>query len=93
MADIIISDDFVDGAGQFISTETQKIEETLTSYLRIMQSVSETGIMEGDTAEALKIFIAAAARLQGVFSNLGSCTKRACTNFIEKVDDADEYLY
>ena len=93
MADIVICDEFVNKTGTWIAEETKKMETALDIYLNIMQDISATGIIEGDTAEALKLFISTAEILKGKFSNMGQCTEQACKNFISKVDDADQYLY
>ena len=62
-----------------------------------METVLETGIMEGNTAEALKEF------LQQIRCDLGENTaipwlmssqvERLCDNFINKVDKADKQIY
>lgn len=93
MGDIIINDGFVEKTGAALEAETREIETTLAVYLRLLREISERGIMEGKTAEALRQFISIAEKLTGLFTDFGEGAEMTCRNFIKKMEAADRDLY
>lgn len=91
--DIVITDSIIESVTSLISTEQEKLEEVYTSYLQILQSVKAYGIMEGETAKALELFIQGAYELKGVFLNDGCCITETGSVFLDKLEEADKYLY
>ncbi|MCD7802348.1 MAG: hypothetical protein LUH09_05515 [Clostridiales bacterium] len=93
MKDFYFSDEYVEQMGDLIVEEAENIESTLKLYINLMQHISDEGIMEGETAEALKTFIEQAEELKGCYKDFALVVSTACTSFIHKVDEADDYLY
>lgn len=94
---LVIDDAHVDTVKSYIMSQCETINSIISRYVRAMNEVIETGIMEGTTAEALKEFLAAVksdvADNSATPGVMCSQVERFCMNFIEKVDKADKQLY
>lgn len=94
---LVIDDSHISTVQSYVTTQCETIDSIISRYVRAMNTVIETGIMEGSTAEALKEFLAAVK--SNVSDNsatpgaMSSQVERFCTNFIKKVDKADKQLY
>lgn len=94
---LVIVDEYVDSVKDYFMEQCENINGVKNSYIGAMERLIETGIMEGDTAEALKVF------LEKIQCDLGDNTgtpwlmssqvERLCLDFIKKVDKADKQLY
>ena len=94
---LIIVDEHIDSVKSFIMSQCENISSIISRYVRAMNTVIETGIMEGETADALKEFLSAVksdvADNSATPSAMISQVERFCTNFIAKVDKADKDIY
>ena len=94
---LVIDDAHIAAAKSYIMSQCETVNSIISRYVRAMNEVIETGIMEGTTAEALKEFLAAVksdvADNSATPGTMSSQVERFCTNFIEKVDKADKQLY
>ena len=94
---LVIDDSHIDAVKSYIMTQCETIDSITKRYVRAMNTVIETGIMEGETAEALKEFLEAVksdvADSSSTPGAMSSQVERFCTNFISKVDKADKELY
>ncbi len=94
---LVIEDEFVEATKAYAVAQCESLSSITVQYIRTMNSVLEQGIMEGQTADAIREF------LNQVRSNLQensatpdalvSIIERTCTAFIAKVDKADKHLY
>ena len=94
---LVIDDGHINAVQSYISEQCEAIEDITSRYVRTMETVIETGIMEGATAEAVKAFLVAVesyvANNSATPARMISQTERFCVNFISKVDKADKHLY
>ena len=93
MSDIIICDEYVAEMASNLNCEIEKIEEVLSTYIRLLRGIRENGFMQGKTAEALEEFINQASTIKGQFREIGQSLDVTCNAYIEKINEADEYLY
>ena len=93
VADIIIDDDYVIECKNQIETEGKKLEDALTDYVKILGNIKLSGIIEGETANALDAFIQTASEIRDGLKGRYSQGKVYCGSYIDHIDDADEYLY
>lgn len=94
---LVIDDAYIDEVKTYFMQQCETLNDIKNRYIAAMQTVIETGIMEGETAEALKVF------LEQIRCDLGDNTatpwlmstqvERLCDNFITKVDKADKQIY
>ncbi len=94
---LVIDDSHINAIKEYVVSQCETIDDIIYLYIREMNSVIETGIMEGTTADALKEF------LNQVESDLetniatpdiiGDQTATFCRRFLQTVDKADKELY
>ena len=85
---LVIDDAHIDIVKEYVKSQFENLDSIVLRYVKAMNSVIDTGIMEGATAEALKEF------LNQVELKAGSnSADRCCINFVVEVDKADKELY
>lgn len=94
---LVIDDAHIDAVKTYFMEQCEGINDIKNKYVNAMESLVENGIIEGDTAEALKEF------LEQIKCDLGDNTgtpkvmasqvERLCKDYITKVDKADKQLY
>ena len=93
MHDVIVCDEEFESASAAIQKACRKIDRIVSLYLLIMENACKTGVMAGETAEALKAYISYAAKLKDVADSIGEHHSTAKQYFLDAVDSADDYLY
>lgn len=94
---LVIDDAHICTVKTYFMEQCESINDVKNKYVTVMENLIETGIMEGETTEALKVF------LEKIKCDLGDNTgtpwlmssqvERLCENFITKVDKADKQIY
>ncbi len=94
---LVVIDEYIDSVKAYFMTQCEDINNIKNSYVRAMGKLIETGIMEGSTAEALKVFL---EKIQCDLGNntetpqlMSSKVERLCLDFSAKIDKADKQLY
>lgn len=93
MSELIIDDEYIYEMISFFQTTSQKAEQDLKQYLKEMDAISKTGIMDGNKADALKVFVERAEMLQNTIEEYGSLCVQLLKDFLEDIDRVDRYLY
>lgn len=94
---LVIDDAHIGAVKTYFMDQCESINNIKNKYVTAMENLIENGIMEGDTAEALKEF------LEQIKCDLGDNTgtpwlmsaqfERLCKNFIARIDVADKQIY
>lgn len=94
---LVIDDEHIGSVKEYINEQCESIDSIVSRYVRTMENVIETGIMEGTTAEALKEFLSQVESDIGDNSatpgKMAERSARYCDNFIKHVDKADKQIY
>ncbi len=90
--DLIVEDEYIEAMGTYLKKEGEDIEEKLNQYIAILRGISEEGIVQGKTSEALAEF-ADQAQLLRQMKTCGQTANHCCRNYITRVDKADRDLY
>lgn len=94
---LVIDDTYIDSIKQYIAGQCESLDNIISRYIKTMETVIETGIMEGKTADALKEFLNQVKSVDDknsiALDFLGREMERVCTHFIEKINEADKELY
>lgn len=94
---LVIDDAHIGAVKTYFMEQCESINDIKNKYVTAMENLIENGIVDGDTAEALKEF------LEKIECDLGDNTatpwlmssqvERLCDNFIKRVDKADKQIY
>ena len=94
---LVVDDTYVEAVRQYGQARCDEMDEVLRSYKKIMNNVLETGIMEGETAKAIKTLIEEVELSAGTedikLSDFSANIDRLCVNFKERIDKEDKNLY
>lgn len=93
MGDLIIFDEFYFDVGMYIRLMNMKYEQILEEYVRILNSIKNQGICQGETAEALEMYINLAKNMGSTIKALGNVMDSAMHNYIESIDKKDTYIF
>lgn len=94
---LVVDDAYIEKVKSFIVAQCESIDSIISRYIQTMNDVIETGFIEGETAKALRAFLAAVK--SDVTNNdktpvaVVSEIERYCADFITKVNEADKQLY
>lgn len=91
--DIKIDDEYFEEMGKLFVEWYSDLQDGVDKYIKIMKSILDDSIMEGDTSIALREFVNYANNLSNIIKPLGTECKGLCVNYISEVDKADSYLY
>ena len=91
--DLIIDDKYCKTVADFCSEQGRKLDQIVSKYVTILNSVSDKGIIKGSTHDTLKMYISYAEKLKEQYSNFSEAAKNQIVSFNSKVDEADQYLF
>lgn len=94
---LVIDEAYIGGFQNHLASHCHEINVIINEYSKIMNEVITAGIVEGETAEALKVFVgevkskaeADSVNPQAMVSHI----ERLCSNYISRIDEADRDLY
>ena len=90
---LIISDEYVSAVGSNCDQRGELWGDMLEQYIEILDEIRNEAIVSGDIALALSQFIGCAKMLQGEIEKVSSSMKRVCNCMLERIDEADQYLF
>lgn len=90
---LVIDDDYVQDVGDVCARRGKELEEILSSYLEILDTIKSEALMEGDISSALETFNECASAISGQLEKISSQVQDVCGAFIVEVNDADSYLF
>lgn len=90
---IQIDDNYCEKMKKYYTEQGMKIEGYLSEYITILENISGTAIKKGDVNTSLKKYIAYAKQLKGQINNVSKTAENQVSNFLKKIDEADQYLF
>ena len=91
--ELIIDDDFCRAMADYFVKQGEHLDQVISEYNSILETIRENGIKEGDVARALSAYISYSKKLSKQFGNISSIAKTHVNNFLTRVDSADQYLF
>lgn len=93
MDDLIVTDDEYEGLGGALVAYGNALDEQVAEYLRVLDHICSNILDEGRAAENLQTFTSYAQVVSGAITRVSSSMQQKCTDFVQAIDDADEYIY
>lgn len=88
-----IEDTYITAMAEYLKNRGDSLQGGIDSYLTILSSIRDEALTEGETAEALSVFITYGEALKTIISGLGENAKITCNNFLIEVDEKDQFLF
>ncbi len=93
MADVVIDDDFFVSSGMILQKRADFDNKILNQFISCLKTVQETGLIEGQTAEAFRTFTETVEKCKGLVYDEGLYLKTATAALVQEVDLQDGNLY
>lgn len=93
MQDIVIVNEYIEEMKKFCGVQGTRYEAALFKYVSILQELNAQGIVRGQTADALRAFLEAAASLRGRVTEISTLFQQLMGNYLTDIDEADRELY
>lgn len=91
--DLIIDDKYCKTVADFCSEQGKKLDQIISKYVVILNSVADKGITKGSAHDILKMYISYAEKLKEQYGCFSEVAKSQIVSFNNKVDEADQYLF
>lgn len=91
--ELMVDDDYINGMAEYFEKQGKQLQCMADSYMEFMKRITEEGIVEGETADALKSFLGYAEKLKRVISVTSAEMRDSVMNYLEEIDEQDQYLY
>lgn len=89
---LIIDSQYTNEIPVYCETQGKQLQDMIDEYLEIMNTLLETGIKKGETADSLKVIIRYAEELASVVESTAVTVKDTIINYVDYIDDEDQYL-
>ena len=91
--ELIIDDDYCRKMALYCGRRGLILESVLRQYIAELTAVNNSGIDSGETAQALKAYISYAENMKNKLKDHSITFKETVIDFLNEVDEADEYLF
>ena len=89
----IIDDEYCKKMGTYFKTQGETLDKMVSDYVSVLKTTRRKGIKKGEVADALDSFIDYAERLKEQIGIISDNAQAQVTNFLTRVDEADQYLF
>lgn len=93
MEDLIVDDKFYQEMEQFFYRTGMAIEDNILHLCEMMEKASQESLIEGETAEAFKIYSMAVEELKGQAKSVCDEAAQLMSGFVKDIDGVDQKLY
>lgn len=91
--ELVIDDNYINEVAEYFETQGKNLQRMVDSYIAALKRVTEEGVVEGETSDALKSFLEYAEKLNQVISSTSVEVRDTVMNYLEEIDTQDQYLY
>lgn len=91
--ELVIDDNYINEVAEYFETQGKQLQRMVDSYIAALKRVTEEGVVEGETSDALKSFLEYAEKLNQVVSATSVEVRDTVMNYLEEIDTQDQYLY
>ena len=91
--ELIIDDDYCTKMGTYFEQQGEAMDELIVEYIAILKDVKGKGIVSGDVANTLTLYISYVEKLNKQIGKVSKSTKTQISKFLARVDLEDQYLF
>lgn len=91
--ELIVDDGYCDALSTYVGARGEQLDAIIAEYITILQEVGSSGIISGEISEALGSYIGYAQMLSGKIGSISTEIKKEISNFLEEVDEEDQFLF
>lgn len=91
--ELVIDDSYINEMAEYFEMQGKQLQCMVDSYIAALKRVTQEGVVEGETSDALKSFLEYAEKLNQVISAASIEIRDSVINYLEEIDTQDQYLY
>lgn len=91
--DLIVDEQYLQETADYIMNSGYLVNKSIHSYITILQQIRQSGILKGETAEALTAFITMTQKLQGISGRIGSEIHSLTDAYLQEIRNADNFQF
>lgn len=91
--ELVIDDSYINEMAEYFEMQGKQLQGMVDSYIAALKRVTQEGVVEGETSDALKSFLEYAEKLNQVISAASTEIRDSVINYLEEIDTQDQYLY
>lgn len=91
--ELVIDDSYINEMAEYFEMQGKQLQCMVDSYIAALKRVTQEGVVEGETSDALKSFLEYAEKLNQVISAASTEIRDSVINYLEEIDTQDQYLY
>lgn len=91
--ELVIDDNYINEVAEYFETQGKNLQRMVDSYIAALKRVTEEGVVEGETSDALKSLLEYAEKLNQVIAATSVEVRDTVMNYLEEIDTQDQYLY
>lgn len=91
--ELVIDDNYINEMAEYFEMQGKQLQCMVDSYIAALKRVTQEGVVEGETSDALKSFWEYAEKLNQVISAASTEIRDSVINYLEEIDTQDQYLY
>lgn len=90
---IIIDDGYINEMAEYYVRQGTQLQKIADSYIDAIRQVTEEGIVQGDTANKLKSYLAYAEKLRRIILDVSIKAGNLTGSYLEEIYKQDQYRF
>lgn len=91
--ELVIDEEYINGMAEYFEKQGKQLQNIANCYIAEMRKVVEGGIVRGETAESLRVFLQYAEKLNQVIISTAMQVRDSTVNYLEEIDTQDQYQF
>lgn len=91
--DLIVDEEYLKQLSKEIELACSEINSTYSEYISIMMNIRDYAIIEGETHNAIDVFVEKLDTMNGQIHTVGKVINMLVEEFLSDIDSKDKYLY
>lgn len=90
---LTIDDESIRRIASHCSDCGRRLESDISTFLNILEAITDESLLSGNTADAIKRFHDSSARLYGIIQSTSNTADTVLRSMLSDINDKDQYLY
>lgn len=90
---VIVDDNYINEMAEYYERQGKQLQGMIDSYIDAIRKVTENGIVQGDTADRLKSYLAYAEKLKQVVLEVSTEARDLAGSYLKEICEQDQYQY
>lgn len=90
---VIVDDNYINEMAEYFERQGKQLQGMIDSYIDAIRKVTENGIVQGDTADRLKSYLAYVEKLKQVVLEVSTEARDLADSYLEEICEQDQYQY